>query len=43
MNTIKNQFSIGIDGNYHTIEARTSFMTASHFHKSEGASLIRGR
>lgn len=43
MNTTKNQFSIGIDGNYHAVETRASFSSASSFHKTEGANLLRGR
>ncbi|MDD2997904.1 MAG: hypothetical protein PHV05_02510 [Candidatus Riflebacteria bacterium] len=44
MNTIQNQFSIGLDGNYSAGESlRVSSIFSSAFRKSEGASLIRGR
>jgi hypothetical protein len=43
MNTTKNQFSIGIDGNYLTVESKSSFVANGSFHRSEGANLLRGR
>jgi len=44
MNTSQNQFSIGIDGSYNAIETpKTTSINTSNWHRSEGASLLRGR
>lgn len=44
MNTIKNQFSIGLDGSHSAVEPmRASSLFNSGFRRSEGASLLRGR
>lgn len=44
MNTSQNQFSIGIDGSYKVIETpRNTLINTSSWHRSEGASLLRGR
>lgn len=44
MNTTKNQFSIGLDGNHSAVDPmRVSSLFSSGFRRSEGASLLRGR
>lgn len=44
MNTSQNQFNIGIDGSYQTVESpRGAIVNASGWQRSQGASLLRGR
>ncbi len=44
MNTSQNQFSIGIDGSYQTIETpKGAIIGAADRQRRDGASLLRGR